>query len=232
MAVYDSLLQNFGDSTIPIVQVLCAMALRNKGVMLGEKLNNPQGAVAVYDSLRQRFGDSVIPTVQEQSVTVLVSKCVTLGRMDDLAGAIACYDDLLARYGQSENPVIRSQCQLALANMAELLLVLGKNEEAIPRIRQVLARTDATNLRFAILNFLLWLAEEADATQDDVLVAIRALSPTVEFTWVWDDIRLMLTQFPEPRKTQAECFIAFFEQHHDIAQLESCLTNCEINRSS
>lgn len=74
------------------------------------------------------------------------------------------------------------------------------------------------------MNFLLWLAE-ADTTQDDVLAAIRALSAEVEFSWGWDDIRPLVDKLPEPRKTQAECFIAFFEQHHDIAQLESCLAN-------
>ena len=72
--------------------------------------------------------------------------------------------------------------------------------------------------------FLLWLAE-ADTTQDDVLAAIRSLSLEVEFTWGWDEIRPLVDKLSEPRKTQAECFIAFFEQHHDIAQLESCLAN-------
>ena len=74
------------------------------------------------------------------------------------------------------------------------------------------------------MHFLLWLAA-ADTTRDDVLAAIHALSPEVEFSWGWDDIRPLVDKLPEPRKTQAECFIAFFELHHDIAQLESCLDN-------
>ena len=185
--------------------------------------------MAMYDSLLQRYGDSTLPAVQEQCATALFYKGVMLNRMDDVAGAITCYDDLLARYSQSENPAIQAQCQFALANTVEPLLVLGRNAEAIQRIRQVLARTDAANQEFAIMRFLLWLAE-ADTTLDDVLAAIRALSPEVKFTWGWDDIRPLVDKLPEPRKTQAECFIAFFEQHHDIAQLESGLANSTENR--
>ena len=232
VVVYDSLVHRYGDSAHAGVQERCANALVNKGWTLANKLNDPQGAVTVYDMLH-RYGDSALPAVQEQCATALVKKGVTLGRLDDFAGAIACYDDLLARYSQSENPAIQAQCQSAEENTAELLLVLGRNAEAIPRIRQVLARTDAANQKSAIMHFLLWLAA-ADTTQDDVLAAIRALSAEVEFSWGWGDIRPLVDKLPEPRKTQAECFIAFFEQHHDIAQLESCLclANREINRSS
>ena len=70
--------------------------------------------------------------------------------------------------------------------------------------------------------FLLWLAE-ADATPQDVLAALRTLSPEVQFTWGWDDLRPLVEKLPEPRKTQAECFITLFGQHHDIATLEQCL---------
>lgn len=222
VSVYDSLLQRFADSTVPGVHEQCATALVNKGLELGEKLGDPAGEVAVYDSLLQRFADSTIASVHEQCARALVSKGVMLGRLDDLAGAVACYDDLLARYSQSENPTIQEQCQSAVGNTAELLLVLGRHAEAIPRIRQVLARTDSGNQEYAIMPFLLWLAE-ADTTPDDMLTAIRALSPAVEFTWNWTDIRPLVDKLPEPRKTQAECFIAFFEKRHDIAMLEQCL---------
>ena len=80
VAVYDSLLQRFGESDLPAVQEQCATALVNKGVTLGEKLDDPQGAVAVYDSLLQRYGESALPAVQEQCATALVNKGVDAGR--------------------------------------------------------------------------------------------------------------------------------------------------------
>jgi tetratricopeptide (TPR) repeat protein len=224
VAVYGDLLHYYGDSTVPSVQERCATALVYHGMVLREKLNDPQGAVAVYDNLLRHYGDSTVSGVQRWCTMALSCKAETLTGLDDLAGAIVCYDDLLVRYSQSENPAVQEQCQSALANMIEPLLVWGRNVEAIQCIQQVLARTDATNQEFAIMHFLLWLAED-DTTLDDVLAAIRALSPDVEFAWGWDEIRPLVDKLPEPRKTQAECFIAFFEQHHDLAQLESCLAN-------
>ncbi|MEZ5449208.1 MAG: hypothetical protein R3E89_09485 [Thiolinea sp.] len=141
--------------------------------------------------------------------------------------AVACYDAMLARYSHLENPAIQEQCQSALANTIEPLLVWDRKAEAIPRIHQVLERTDNTDQQYAIMPFLLWLAE-AGATPQAVLAAIRALAPEVKFTsWDWSDIRPLVDQLPEPRKTQAECFIAFFGQHHDMATLEQCLTTIQ-----
>ena len=222
VAVVDDLLHRYGDSSVPGVQERCATALIYKGVTLGEKLNDPAGEVAVVDDLLHRYGDSSVPGVQEQCATALVNKAIVLNRLGGVVEAVACYDDLLARYSQSENPTIQVQCQMALANTVEPLLVWGRNAEAIPRIHQVLERTDANKQEYAIMPFLLWLAE-ADTTPQAVLAAIRALSPEVAFTWGWGDIRPLVDKLPEPRKTQAECFIAFFEQHHDIVMLESCL---------
>lgn len=222
VSAYDELLQHFAASLVPSVQEQCAIALVNKGVTLVQKFNNPKGAVAAYDELLQRFGDSTVLGLEEQCAKALIGKGITLGRMGDLAGVVACYDELLARYSQSGNPAIRKLCQSAEANIAELLLVSGGNTEAIPKIRQVLERVDATNQEFAIMHFLLWLAG-TDSSVSIVLTAIRALSSEVQFTWGGDDIRPLVDKLPEPRKTQAECFITFFEKHHDIAMLERCL---------
>lgn len=222
VSAYDELLQRFAVSLVPSVQEQCAIALVNKGVTLVQKFNNPRGAVAAYDELLQRFGDSTFLSLEEQCAKALIGKGITLGRMGDLAGVVACYDELLARHSQSGNPAIRKLCQSAEANMAELLLVSGGNTEAIPKIRQVLERVDATNQEFAIMHFLLWLAG-TDSSVSNVLTAIRASSSEVQFTWDWTEIRPLVDKLPEPRKTQTECFIAFFGQHHDIATLEQCL---------
>jgi hypothetical protein len=71
--------------------------------------------------------------------------------------------------------------------------------------------------------FLLWLAQPQTPVQN-VRDAISALSPEVEFTWSFNEIRPFVTQLPEPRKTQAQCLIAFFETHRDGKALDGCLS--------
>ncbi|MEZ5479561.1 MAG: tetratricopeptide repeat protein [Thiolinea sp.] len=91
------------------MQEQCAKALLNKGVTLGEKLNDPQGEVAAYDDLLQRFGDSPVPGVQEQCAKALFSKGVTLRQqLNDPQGAVATYDKLLQRFGDSPSPACKS----------------------------------------------------------------------------------------------------------------------------
>jgi hypothetical protein len=85
-----------------------------------------------------------------------------------------------------------------------------------------MAELDASNPTRAILSFLLWLAEPQTPLQD-VRKAVAALPPGVEFTWSFNEIRPFIAQLPEPRKTRAQCFITFFETHHDGDRLDTCL---------
>lgn len=222
VAAYDALLHRYGESTVPSIQKQCATALVNKGAIQGGKLNDTVGALATNDTVLCRYGDSTVPDVQEECAKALFNKCLTLHRDSQMTDSVACYDNLLARYGSSDNSEIQEQCLKAQLNTVEILLVEGSNTEAVQRIRQVLRRRDTTNQVYAIMPFLLWLAN-TNTTPPDVLAAIRALCSEVQFTWVGDDIRPLVDKLPEPRKTQAECFITFFEKHHDIAMLEQCL---------
>jgi hypothetical protein len=45
----------------------------------------------------------------------------------------------------------------------------------------------------------------------------------VAFDWRFNEIRPFAAQLPQPRQTQAQCFIAFFEEHHDSEELDACL---------
>ncbi|MCX7108652.1 MAG: TIR domain-containing protein [Proteobacteria bacterium] len=215
---YTELLQRHGDSKRPEIQEQCAKALYNKGVTLANKLNNPQAAVDCYNELLQRYGDSKRPEIQERCAKALVNKGTTLGRLDELPAAIVSFETLLANYQHSENPAIQAQCLLALGNLAETLLVTGRRDEAIVRLRQVLASVNNHQQEFAIMPFLLWLAG-ADITTGEVVAAIRGLSPEVQFTWGFSEIRPMLKQLTPQRQTEAASFIAFFEDHHDLSQL-------------
>jgi hypothetical protein len=82
-----------------------------------------------------------------------------------------------------------------------------------------LAADDGKN---AIMAFLLWLAEPQTSEQT-VREAIRALPPDAQFEWTFNGIRPFVLNLPAPHKTQGQCFLDFFEQHHDAEKLDVCL---------
>jgi tetratricopeptide (TPR) repeat protein len=223
---YDELLKRYGKPDAPEeVQVQCVKALFNKGVTLISRLDDPEGGVDAYDELLKRYGKPDAPEeVQVRCAKALCNKGVTLiSRLDDPEGGVDAYDELLKRYGKPGAPEgVQVQCLIVMQNSVEILLVLGRSEDAIRRIRQVLELSVEQESVSAIMHFLLWLADE-ETPLVDVLTAIRALPPEVEFNWNWSDIRPVVNLLPEARNNQAECFIAFFEQHRDLDQLENCL---------
>ena len=124
---------------------------------------------------------------------------------------------------QEEIQNLCKQASDVIANLQKYQNI-STQEEAICVLQGLIPQLQPTQQEFAIIPFLMWLVEAGDGL-NDVLSAIRALAPEVEFASAssWGDIRPLVEKLPEPRKTQAECFIAFFEQHHDIVMLESCL---------
>ena len=222
VAVYDELLWRYSEVESTEAQTQCAKALLFKGITLRRLLNDPQGAIAVYDELLRRYGEVDSTEVQEPCARALVNKGATLGQMNDLKGAVAVFDEVVTRHGDSRDPEIQAQCLSALSNSAELLLSLGHYEVATDRMRAVLARVGPADQESAIMPFLLWLAE-ADTTLEDVLAAISTLKAEVSFTWGFDEVHPIINKLPEARRAQARCLVAFFEQHHDFAWLETCL---------
>ena len=183
-------------------------------------LNNLQASIAGYDDLLSRYENSEQPILQDLCASSLLNKGYTLGRLNNLPAAINCYEDLISRYTLNENPEIQQQCQSARENIAELLLVVGQPEAALNHINQLLEQDDKTNPKLAIMHFLRWIADPETA-QQTILDAIHELPASVKFEWSWDEIRPLINQLPEPRKTQANHYIAFFEEHQNIERLES-----------
>lgn len=113
--VIDEFILRHGNSTLPEVQEQCADALYEKGWVLGEKLSDPQGAVAMYDILLQHYGDSTLPTVQERCATTLRNKgWMVEKKLNDPYGAMVVYDSLLQRYSNFTLPAVQEQCAKAL----------------------------------------------------------------------------------------------------------------------
>jgi hypothetical protein len=73
--------------------------------------------------------------------------------------AITVLDDIDRRFGQDESPAIRDKLLSVRKNSVEALLILGRHDDAVRTIRQVLAQVDASDQASAIMPFLLWLTQ-------------------------------------------------------------------------
>ncbi|MDR0717399.1 MAG: tetratricopeptide repeat protein [Azoarcus sp.] len=221
MAVYEEIDRRFGKDVSPDVREPVALALVNKGLILGQQ-GKPDAAMAVYEEIDRRFGQDASLGVRPPIAWALFNKGAALGQQSKPDAAMAVYDELDRRFGQDASPDARKVIAMAQGNLAEALLVHGRHAEAAQKIRQVRQKVDASDEISAIMPFLLWLAEPQTPLRE-VRDAIAALSPNVKLSWNFDDVRPLATQLPEPRKTEAQCFIAFFETHHDGGKLDACL---------
>jgi tetratricopeptide (TPR) repeat protein len=221
-AVYEEIDRRFGQDASPGMRRWVTAALFNKGLTL-RKQGKTREAIAVFEEIERRFGQDASPGVFGLVAEVLVYKASTLYEFhDDAAGALAILNQVLARCSNSPEPALQEACSDALQDSVEPLLVLGKAREAAQRIRQVQGKLAAADGKNAIMAFLLWLAE-AQMPAKTVREVIRALPPDAQFGWTFDGIRPFTLALPAPRQAQAQCFLAFFEQHHDVGKLDACL---------
>jgi tetratricopeptide (TPR) repeat protein len=223
LTVYEKIEHRFGQDASPGVREQVASALFNKGVFLGQQGKTGK-ALAVYEEIDRRFSRDTSLGIRELVAMTLVNKVAKLfNSYNDAAGAFAVSNLVLERYGNSPEPRLQKVCSRALQNSVEPLLVLGKLRDAAQRIRQVQEQiVTADDGDSAIMAFLLWLAEPQTPEQT-VREAICALPPNVQFGWRFGGLRPFILHLPAPRKARAQCFLAFFEQHHDAGKLDVCL---------
>ena len=232
--IYDKLFEQFSQLKQPEIQIECITALINKAGILANKFNQVEEAITTYDKLTQYIGEPERPWAQGPLAMILLSKAEVLAYKakrpkddifdseNNLSTAIVCFEELINRYGESDNPQVQQQCQSARTSLAELALITDQPQIALKYINQVLEQTTPENEEHAIMPFLRWLADP-ETPQQTVLTAIRQLAPEVEFNWDWDNILVLINQLPEPVKNQAECYVAYFEEHQDIEKLEANL---------
>ena len=139
VAVYQDLVDRFGDDPTPAVREHVAGALLNKGVAL-DRLDQPADAVAAYDQVADRFGDDPTPAVREQVAKALVNKGTVLGRLDGPADAVAAYDQVADRFGDDPTPAVREQVAKALYNKGVALGQLDGPADAVAAYDQVVDR--------------------------------------------------------------------------------------------
>jgi tetratricopeptide (TPR) repeat protein len=139
MAVYDQVVDRFGEAAEPALREQVAKALVGKGAAL-LALGRPEEAAGVYDQVVDRYGEAAEPALREQAAGALVSKGAALdalGRSEEAAGL---YDQVVDRYGGAAEPALRERAARALVNKGLTLDALGRSEEAAGVYDQVVDR--------------------------------------------------------------------------------------------
>jgi tetratricopeptide (TPR) repeat protein len=198
IAVYDEIVQRFGQEKAVNVQAVVAGALYKKGWELNTQ-GKQREAVAVYDEVARRFDRNGKPdTHQEQADP---------DAMAELLSYVA---------------MIQEQVIYAQSDAAEAMLVLGQKHEAVRRAKAVQARVDASDTVSAVMSFVIWLAD-AKTPLKTVRDAIQEVGPVEEFNWSFKEIAPVIAKLPKARKQQAECLVGYFDYPEDIASLDACL---------
>ena len=106
IATFDEVIERFGASEAPEIQVLMAVTLFCKGVIRGD-LGDFEAAIATFDEVIERFGASEAPEIQVLVARALFHKGVARGELGEPEAAIAAFDELIERFGASEAPEIQ-----------------------------------------------------------------------------------------------------------------------------
>ena len=116
MAVYDEVVERFGDSESPALLEQVAKVLLNKGIVFDSQ-NDWQAELAVYDEVVERFGDSESPSpALSPGCTTRQQRDKHSAAQDRLAAAVAVYDEVVERFGDSESPALLEQVAKALVS--------------------------------------------------------------------------------------------------------------------
>lgn len=192
IAVYDALLDRFGESAEPSTRDYVVKALYNKAVTLGT-LDRSDEAIAGYDQLLDRFGAASDMTARDYVIRALNNKGTRLAALGRPAEALQAYDDLLARAAASPpartaswtgrlgallgkgggkalgldtvEPALHKQVARALVNKGYALNALGRLDEAIASYDLLVAgfgRAEAPVIREQLAKALFGKARNLD----------------------------------------------------------------------
>jgi formylglycine-generating enzyme required for sulfatase activity len=225
-AAYSELVDTLGNISDPDAREWEAAAVFQKG-FIRHKQKQFAEAVALYDQVDQRFAQDGDPRIRRTVADALNRKAFLLSEyLNDPSGALKANERIQERYcaGQNQDGEWEDTCFDAKQDSIEPLILLGRQAEASARIREIAQQPPKGYRHLAELSFLLWLGEPGQHTTQDVLKAIRKNSSDGQkANWIFNSMRPFMEREPEPRKSQARCFAAFFEKHHDIKKTEDCL---------
>ena len=143
IATFDEVIERFGASEAPEIQVLMAVTLFCKGVIRGD-LGDFEAAIATFDEVIERFGASEAPEIQVLMAGTLFCKGVARGELGEPEAAIATFDEVIERFGASEAPEIQVLVARALFDKGVTRGELGEPEAAIATFDEVIERFGAS----------------------------------------------------------------------------------------
>lgn len=126
LAVYDSVVERFGESPRVDVQERVAMALLEKGLALF-RLGRADDELQVYDELLRRFGSTDDPRTLERVAWALYDKAYALENLGQGVRASAAYRELVERFENSGDAAVRPRVSFALWQ----LYILGEGDETL-----------------------------------------------------------------------------------------------------
>ena len=135
-AACDEIIERFGDSDAPQIQVQVAKALFNKGNALGQ-LGDTVAAIVAYGDVVERFGDCDEPSIQMVVARALVNKGYWKGQLGKAEAAIAAYDEVVRRVRDSDVRDIQIEVAKALVNKGATQGSLGEAEAEIAAYDEV-----------------------------------------------------------------------------------------------
>ena len=170
-AACDEIIERFGDSDAPQIQVQVAKALFNKGNALGQ-LGDTVAAIVAYGDVVERFGDCDEPSIQMVVARALVNKGYWKGQLGKAEAAIAAYDEVVRRVRDSDVRDIQIEVAKALVNKGATQGSLGEAEAEIAAYDEVDERfgdSDVPELQIEVARALVnkgatrWRLGEAEA---------------------------------------------------------------------
>ncbi|GHU35255.1 hypothetical protein AGMMS50256_30130 [Betaproteobacteria bacterium] len=226
-ATYSELADTLGNITDPDAREWEAAAIFRKGIIRRRQEQFAE-AVVLFDQVDQRFAQDNDPDIRRTVADALHRKAFLLSEyLNDPVGALRANELIRERYCTGQNhqgEEWEDSCFRAKQDSIEPLILLGRQAEAGARIQEIQQQLPKGYRNLAELSFLLWLIEPEQHTTQDVLKAIRKNSSDgLEANWVFNSIRPVMDREPEPRRSQARCFAAFFETHRKVSTLKSCL---------
>ena len=183
ISLLDEVLERYGESETPKVQIPAVEALVDKANIVRGRKKDDQGALEIYNEAIERYGDSEVPEIRSEIVGALLNQAFSQGGLRDFEGEIASYDTVIERLGNSD--IHESRAGIAIAFKALRLAEVGRVEEALSASAELERRFGASNEEWSI--WLVWMGMAAraialtirrDAGALDAFRAAYAIYPT------------------------------------------------------
>jgi len=126
LALYDQVVERFGDAPEPALGERVAKALFNKGVTLGA-LNRNEEALTAYDEVLRRFDNAPELALRELVAKTLVNKGVKLVGVNRSEEALQTYEQVVQRFGEAPEPTLRKRVASALNGIGFQSLIDAKD---------------------------------------------------------------------------------------------------------